>query len=230
LSFPRQGESAYPFAVKIGIEGRNIVSGRSWHHELGDGGQDYLVIPGQSWLDGFPLGSLHVDQFIAEMTETAHDGPRPGSAAIEIILYPMRADFYEHRMAILHDERSRCCGQPDRTKPRHGLAIAPGGRIREPLHADTYGVAAWDQSYAEHCHLVLVPESEWGRITGRSSTVFYSPDHDRGPSRFTSTHEFDESITACNPRAQPANAWAGSPVDQDELYYRLSPGKRKARK
>ena len=45
--------ASYPCAVKIAAGKINAVSGEAWTAELQSGPQDYVVVPGQPWLDGF---------------------------------------------------------------------------------------------------------------------------------------------------------------------------------
>jgi len=46
-----------PFAVKIAAGKINAVSGEAWTAELQSAPQNYLVVPGQPWLDGFSVGA-----------------------------------------------------------------------------------------------------------------------------------------------------------------------------
>ena len=46
----------YPFAVKIAAGKINAVSGEMWTAEQQSEPQDYAVVPGQPWLDGFSVG------------------------------------------------------------------------------------------------------------------------------------------------------------------------------
>ena len=49
--------AGYPFAVKIAAGKINAVSGEAWTAELQDEPQNYVVVPGQPWLDGFSVGA-----------------------------------------------------------------------------------------------------------------------------------------------------------------------------
>ena len=55
----------YPCAVKIAAGKINAVSGEAWTAELQDETQDYVVVPGQPWLDGFSVGEGLIRQFVA---------------------------------------------------------------------------------------------------------------------------------------------------------------------
>ncbi len=55
----------YPCAVKIAAGKINAVSGAAWTAELPSAPQDYVVVPGQPWLDGFSVGEGIIRQFVA---------------------------------------------------------------------------------------------------------------------------------------------------------------------
>jgi hypothetical protein len=54
-----------PCAVKIAAGKINAVSGAAWPAELHSEPQDYVVVPGQPWLDGFSVGAGLTRQFVA---------------------------------------------------------------------------------------------------------------------------------------------------------------------
>jgi len=55
----------YPCAVKIAAGKINAVSGAAWTAELHREPQDYVVVPGRPWLDGFSVGAGLIRQFAA---------------------------------------------------------------------------------------------------------------------------------------------------------------------
>ena len=61
-----------PFAVKIAAGKINAVSGEAWTAELPSEPQDYVVVPGQPWLDGFSVGEGLIRQFVAIPEEDLH--------------------------------------------------------------------------------------------------------------------------------------------------------------
>ena len=75
----------------------NALTGKQWKNELSSRPQDYLVVPGQPWLDGFCVRKGVVRQFVAmplgegftaeeQLTGTAEHG------GLQIIVYPMKAE------------------------------------------------------------------------------------------------------------------------------------------
>ena len=51
--------------MKIAAGKINAVSGEAWTAELPSEPQDYVVVPGQPWLDGFSVGAGLIRQFPA---------------------------------------------------------------------------------------------------------------------------------------------------------------------
>lgn len=55
-----------PMALKVAAGMRNALTGDEWDEAIADGReQDYVVVPGQPWLDGFNSGEGVIRQFIA---------------------------------------------------------------------------------------------------------------------------------------------------------------------
>ncbi len=58
-------ETEYPFAVKIAAGRIDAVTGENWTNGLHGLPQDYMVVPGQPWLDGFCVEKGTIRQFVA---------------------------------------------------------------------------------------------------------------------------------------------------------------------
>ena len=56
---------SYPMAVKVAAGKINALTGEAWANELSERPQDYLVVPGQPWLDGFCVEQGLIRQFVA---------------------------------------------------------------------------------------------------------------------------------------------------------------------
>ena len=46
------------------------------------------------------------------------------------------------------------------------MGLGAGGRMRQEIYADPYGVDAWDQSAGSRCFVHLVNAAQWGEISG----------------------------------------------------------------
>ena len=89
----------YPFAVKIGTGMINAVSGDGWTPALQQDPQNYVVVPGQPWLDGFAVGKGLIRQFVAMPLGEGYtvEEQLTGKSEIgglQLQIYPMRADSY----------------------------------------------------------------------------------------------------------------------------------------
>lgn len=97
LSF--DSPSGWPFAIKIATGKVNALTGESWENELSAKSekQDYMVSPGQPWLDGFCVAEGKVRQFVAMPQGSGYTAEEQitGKAehgGLQIIVYPMKAE------------------------------------------------------------------------------------------------------------------------------------------
>jgi hypothetical protein len=272
----RSEQSEHPIAVKVAAGKINAVTGEPWRAELSDDPQDYLVVPGQPWLDGFCIEKGVIRQFVAmalgegytaeeQLTGVAEHG------GIQILAYPMKAELagrlleqrrrtrglLEHGHGFLrsleegglrdalrsilqqHDslrslETEVECALADcdsaqkrpeavlfdpalrngllalqtrlaelreqlegplhtllqLAEPRRrisalvaalssaratpgaqihqslALGLAPGGKMRQEIYRDPYGVQAWDQSSPSRCFVHILNSLQYEAVTG----------------------------------------------------------------
>ena len=163
----------YPFAVKIATGKICAITGDTWVDHLNTDPQDYLVLPEQPWLDGYCIEKGTVRQFVAmplgegytveeQITGAAEHG------GLQIIAYPMKAEHYERLIAPLEEASRgicalrvgiRACMAPD-------MGLAPGGRMKQEIYDDHYGLDAWDQQHVSRCFVTIVNSAQWMSITG----------------------------------------------------------------
>lgn len=168
----------YPMAVKVAAGKINAVTGDTWTNELSGVKQDYVVIPGQQWLDGFCVGEGLIRQFVAmsmgegftaeeQITGEADHG------GLQIIAYPMRAESYE---AILAERRRQAERESHYFETRvteytshYGLdfGMAPGGLMRQEIYTDHHGIDVWDQSAFSRCFVHLANGHQYHELTGQ---------------------------------------------------------------
>ena len=130
---------SYPMAVKVAAGKIDALTGEPWTNELSERPQDYLVVPGQPWLDGFCVEQGLVRQFVAmplgagysaeeQLTGEAQHG------GLQIAVYPMQASRYEAMRAARPREHLYAMAPRSRrrtgTRPRR--PHAPGGLRRPP--------------------------------------------------------------------------------------------------
>ncbi len=161
----------YPFAVKIATGKVCALTGESWMNRLNTDPQDYAVLPEQPWLDGYCVAQGIVRQFVAmplgqgytveeQLTGEAEHG------GLQLIAYPMKAERYEELVA----DRSR---EPEfeghvlySPAPLDSMGLAPGGRMRQEIYDDDYGLDAWDQRHASRCFVTIANSVRWMALTG----------------------------------------------------------------
>ena len=188
LSFCGRRYGTYPFALKIAAGKINAVSGKSWKTDLDASERDYVVVPGQPWLDGFCVAKDVVRQFVAMPLGSGYSVEeqitgRPEHGGLQIIAYPMKRDRYEELTRRREEERQRAgavrmymsdgVGAPMLSRacaaaPARAMGLAAGGRMHQQIYADPYGIDAWDQSASSRCFVTLLDATQWQKITGEA--------------------------------------------------------------
>ena len=127
------------------------------------------MLPKQPWLDGYCVEKGVIRQFVAmplgegytveeQLTGAAQHG------GLQIVAYPMKRERYEDmimqraRAQRLYFHRVSCL--------RSDMGLAPGGRMKQDIYDDPYGLDAWDQQHFSRCFVTLVNSVQWMAITG----------------------------------------------------------------
>lgn len=157
-----------PYALKVGIGGIDAISGERFEAAtLTAVPQDYVVIPDQPWLDGINAGDGFIRQFVAvplgealtveaQLTGAEEDGgltltlfaPRPGRFPDE----PPAANVEFEGDAVM------ACESP--------MGLGAGGRMRQEVYADEYGLEAWEATPAATARIDLVDALAFEKLTG----------------------------------------------------------------
>ncbi|QIG49466.1 hypothetical protein G5V57_18145 [Nordella sp. HKS 07] len=166
------GSASYPFAVKIATGKINAVTGTTWSEGLSDDPQDYVVVTRQPWLDGYCVEKGIIRQFVAvrlgegvtieeQITGAAEHG------GVQIIAYPMKPDVYErlfgHRDVISYLD---ACEKSISENSLSMMGLAAGGKMRQEIFEDPYGIDAWDQTTSSRCFITIARAEDWKTITG----------------------------------------------------------------
>jgi hypothetical protein len=166
-------EGSYPMAVKIAAGKINAVTGQPWSNTLTAVPQDYVVMREQPWLDGFCASPGVVRQFVAmplgegytaeeQITDEAEWG------GLQLIFYPMKAEEYRRRFEVEHDHLKLL--DFDLSAPAfcrvqaEEMGLAPGGRIRQVIEEDPYGLDIWDTSVSSRCYVHMLNSQAYSRI------------------------------------------------------------------
>jgi hypothetical protein len=164
----------YPCAIKIAAGKINAISGKPWKPELDASERDYVVVPDQPWLDGFCIAKDVIRQFVAmplgsgysveeQVTGKAEHG------GLQMIVYPMKRERYEPLLRERAMARRRSCSMPLFALAGSAgadMGLAAGGRMKQQIYADPYGLDAWDQSVSSRSFVTLVDAVQWQEITG----------------------------------------------------------------
>jgi hypothetical protein len=183
ISFSGGGwrSGGFPCAIKIAAGKINAVSGKPWRPELEVSERDYVVAPPQPWLDGFCIAKDVIRQFVAmplgsgysveeQLTGKAEHG------GVQIVVYPMKKERYEailrqrmearQRSGMVLQRKSLRLSKAYGPAPAAAMSLAAGGRMKQQIYADPYGLDAWDQSVSSRCFVSLVDAVQWREITG----------------------------------------------------------------
>lgn len=164
-------DTSYPFAVKIAAGKIDAVSGKPWSNELHREPQDYVVSPGQPWLDGFCVEKGVIRQFVAMPLGCGYSAEEQitGEAewgGLQIAVYPMRRDEFERRFPrgrrrkrmLYRMSAVACAAAPS-------MGLAPGGRMRQHIHEDEFGLDVWETEARSRCFVHLCNSMAWRAIT-----------------------------------------------------------------
>ena len=162
--------SGYPFAVKVATGKVCAITGDHWVDRLNRDPQDYAVLPEQPCLDCYCVEKGMVRQFVAmplgegytveeQLTGAADHG------GLQFVAFPMKAERYEAlptRLGGLQEGVLYSLA----SVAEEGMGLAPGGRMKQDIYDDPYGLDAWDQRHGSRCFVSLVNTTQWMAITG----------------------------------------------------------------
>jgi hypothetical protein len=160
-----------PNAVKVGIGGIDAISGDAWSPALQAEPQNYIVCPDQPWLDGINAGNGMIRQFVAMPLGSGYtvEGQLTGEervGGIQLLVFEPKPGRFPDRPAPKKDE-----GMPmEMFAPSLGpMGLAAGGRMKQVIHKDRYGLDTWDARQSTEVLIHIVNCAEWEAITGRAA-------------------------------------------------------------
>ena len=166
IKFHRSWASPYPCAIKVATGKVCAVSGEPWTEGLTRDPQNYVVVPGQPWLDGYCVAKGTIRQFVAMALGSGHTTEeqltgRGLHGGLQIAVYPMKRATYE---------ALRLPGPFDGVRsPRADwspMGLAPGGRMSQEIYRDAFGLDVWDQANGNRCFVTMANSMQWMAITG----------------------------------------------------------------
>lgn len=154
-----------PRALKIGIGGIDALTGSPFEAQrLSRAPQDYVVIPDQPWLDGINAGDGFVRQFVAVplgegLTVEAQLTGDERQGGLALSLFEPRPGRFPDAMPPFD---GRClamsCPEP--------MGLGAGGRIRQEVYEDEYGIGTWEPRAARTVRVEIVDAIAFEALTG----------------------------------------------------------------
>lgn len=160
-----------PNAVQIMVGRINAISGQPWTEELQATPQNYIVCPNQPWLDGINAGAGFIRQFVAMPLGSNYtiEGQVSGSETFGGI----QAIVYEPKPGIFPDEPPPLEASVDLmtplafTEPPTEMGLAAGGKIKQKIYPDPYGIDTWDRDSRATVFVHLVNSQQYKAITNQ---------------------------------------------------------------
>lgn len=154
-----------PRALKIGIGGIDAISGDPFRADaLSKKPQDYVVVPDQPWLDGINAGDGFIRQFVAVplgegLTVEAQLTGAESEGGLALSLFePRPGRFPDEGPAFEQGIQALACAAP--------MGVGAGGRMRQEIYADEYGISAWERAPARTVRIDLVDALAFEALTG----------------------------------------------------------------
>ena len=160
------GEDWKPNAVKVAVGGVNAVSGTVWEEGLHSEQQDYLVCPDQPWLDGINAGANFVRQFVAaplgaQRTIEAQITGKEETGGIQLTVYEPKPGKFPDKPPEVAPAKMQYMAEAGME-----MGLEAGGRIKQKIYEDPYGIDVWDQQNCETVYVYLVNSEQYRAITG----------------------------------------------------------------
>jgi hypothetical protein len=175
----RERGVVYPFAIRVATGKIDAVTGKSWSAGLARAPQNYMVHPGQPWLDGYVVERGSIRQFVAmplgagytaeeQLTGVAEHG------GVQLAVFPMKREVFERRfpVSMARDRVGMVCGSMEFSRvlgapPMTGeMGLAPGGRMKQAIYEDRFDLSDWDTTNTSRCFVHLSNSLVWRAITG----------------------------------------------------------------
>ena len=156
-----------PRALKVGIGGIDALSGEPFAAgALSADPQDYVVVPDQPWLDGIKAGDGFIRQFVAVplgegLTVEAQLTGKEREGGLDLSLFEPRPGRFPESPAPVMERMIAmpCCASPP-------MGLGAGGRMRQEVYADDYGIGTWEPEPARTVRVDLVDALAFEALTG----------------------------------------------------------------
>lgn len=158
-----------PNAIKVAVGRVNAISGGSDSEFLCSDPQNYMVCPGQPWLDGINSGRRSIRQFVAMPLGLGYtvEGNITGGekyGAIQIKVFEPKAGLFPDQPPKIKEKgpiRSAGLGNAST------MGLAAGGKMKQKIYPDPYRVDAWDTDNFTEVIVHIVNSRDFQQISGQ---------------------------------------------------------------
>ena len=166
----------YPFAIKVAAGKIDAVTGEPWSNGLHPRPQNYMVAPGQPWLDGYCVENGTIRQFVAMPLGSGYSAEeqltgRAEHGGLQIVAYPMKRDVFERRYPTRRHDRAKRRGGGEALgclmECAPAMGLAPGGRMKQDIYDDPFDFSDWDTTRMSRCFVHIANSMVWSSITGQ---------------------------------------------------------------
>jgi hypothetical protein len=225
--------------VTIGIGRINALTGGIWDGRLHASPQNYIVCPEQPWLDGINVGDGIIRQFVAmplgmgyaveaQVTGTEEFG------GIQIRVYEPKAGIFPDRAPAEAKPPPGMLFGPA-PAPRAEMGLGAGGKIRQKIYPDAYGIETWDPDNYGDLFVHIVNSEQYHAITEMApppSPISASTYNDYGLPWFDLYDEAKETLTGSETMRRirtirERDAERGEPSESRDESVEIEPSKVK---
>lgn len=169
LWFGFEGTDRYPHAVMIGAGEINVLTGERWDESLSASPQNYIICPDQPWLDGINAGDGFVRQFVATplgsgLALEEQLGARELTGGIRITVFGPKSELLPAHAPPTPSRLDSPLMEEPAGEER--IALGAGGKIRQQIYPDPYGVEVWDTSPLGRAFIHLLNSAQYRALTG----------------------------------------------------------------
>lgn len=162
------GAAWRPNAVMVTIGGVNAVSGEVDAARLSANPQNYIVCPQQPWLDGINAGQGFVRQFVAMplgegATIEAAVAGREEKGGLQLTVFEPKPGRFPDEPPPKADLSHT--GRLGAVKP---MGLGAGGKLKQKIYVDTFGLDTWDVSQCATLRVHLVNSAQFREVTGQA--------------------------------------------------------------
>ncbi len=161
-------------AVIVAVGGINALTGHPGTDELAAEPQNYIVCPDQPWLDGINTGHGRVRQFVAMplgkgyTIEAALSGRESRGGFQLTVFEPRPGRFPEVAPPTAPTPLDTDPGGTPRPMAVPVMGVGAGGRLRQKIYPDPYGIETWDPGNRGHLTVHILNSRQFAEVTGEN--------------------------------------------------------------